>query len=190
MVITCSVLVWFIWKQRQNVHFSIPYPLIWWQMWRWQRYELYRVPVLVLHVIFSLKVKVAGFNSPLRTLVSPLINRATSRFPFWANDSQLGLSPVPSNPLPSLHAEEYPHSSNSSQFDLAESNLFPSQQEGNMVPLYYPEAMVSFILASSCYQLMVSTSINMLKESDSEACPNRASKDYFWIRIWQSNIHE
>ena len=29
--------------QCQNVHFSIPYPLIWWQMWRWRRYALYRV---------------------------------------------------------------------------------------------------------------------------------------------------
>ena len=37
-VITCSVFVRFIWNQCQNVHFSIPYPLIWWQMWRWQRY--------------------------------------------------------------------------------------------------------------------------------------------------------
>ena len=38
-----SVFVQFIWNQCQNVHFSIPYPLIWWQMWRWRRYALYRV---------------------------------------------------------------------------------------------------------------------------------------------------
>ena len=30
---TCSVFVWFIWNQCRNFHFSIPYPLIWWQMW-------------------------------------------------------------------------------------------------------------------------------------------------------------
>ena len=47
-VIACSVFVRFIWNQRQNVHFSIPYPLIWWQMWCWWRYALYRVPVLVM----------------------------------------------------------------------------------------------------------------------------------------------
>ena len=42
-VITYSVFVRFIWIQLQNVHFSIPYPLVWWQMWRWQRYALYQV---------------------------------------------------------------------------------------------------------------------------------------------------
>ena len=42
-VITHSVFVRFIWNQRLNVHFSIPYPLIWWQMWCWQKYVLYWV---------------------------------------------------------------------------------------------------------------------------------------------------
>ena len=42
-VITRSVFVRFIWNQCQNVHFSIPYPLIWRQMWHWRRYEFYRV---------------------------------------------------------------------------------------------------------------------------------------------------
>ena len=42
-VMTRSVFVRFIWKQRQNVYFSISYPLIWWQMWHWQWYALYRV---------------------------------------------------------------------------------------------------------------------------------------------------
>ena len=41
--ITRPVFVRFIWNQLQNVHFSITYPLIWWQMWRWQRYAPYRV---------------------------------------------------------------------------------------------------------------------------------------------------
>ena len=51
-VITHSVFVWFIWNQRQNVHFSNPYPLKWWQMWRSRRYALYRVPVLVYLFIY------------------------------------------------------------------------------------------------------------------------------------------
>ena len=41
-VITRSVFVQFIWNQHQNAHFSIPYPLILWQMC-WRRYALYRV---------------------------------------------------------------------------------------------------------------------------------------------------
>ena len=63
----------------------------------------YRISVAHLKFVMAhfghvkVKVKVAGLNSPLRTLVTPLANRATSRFPFQANDSQLGPSPVPSN---------------------------------------------------------------------------------------------
>ena len=53
-VITLSVFVRFIWNQRQNVHFSIPYPLIWWQMCCWRRYALYRVVCMyVCYQLFS-----------------------------------------------------------------------------------------------------------------------------------------
>ena len=61
----------------------------------------YKISVANMECVMAhfghVKVKVAGFNSPLRTLVTPLVNRATSRFPSRANDSQLGPSPVPSN---------------------------------------------------------------------------------------------
>ena len=59
-VIMRSVFVRFIWNQRQNVHFSIHYPLIWWQMWCWQRYALYRV--VCMYVCYQLFSKTTGPN--------------------------------------------------------------------------------------------------------------------------------
>ena len=52
-VITRSVFVWFMWNQRQYVHFSIPYLLIWWPMWHWRRYALYRVVCMYVTNFFQ-----------------------------------------------------------------------------------------------------------------------------------------
>ena len=66
-VITRSVFVQFTWNRRQNVHFSITYPLIWRQTWRWQRYALYRLVCMYVKV----KVKVHRFQSWHHIMCSP-----------------------------------------------------------------------------------------------------------------------
>ena len=65
LVVTSSVFVRFIWNQCQKVHFSIPYPLIWWQMWRLWRYALYWVPILVTNKFGNIMVTITFFQLQL-----------------------------------------------------------------------------------------------------------------------------
>ena len=59
-VLTSSVFVRLIWNQCQNVHFSIPYPLIWWKMWRWWRYARYRVDCMYVSMLPNFLKKLLG----------------------------------------------------------------------------------------------------------------------------------
>ena len=82
-VITHSVFVRFICNQRQNVHFSIPSPLIWWQMWRWCRYALYQVPFLVIIIIITVIIIAIIINTTLKRIFPKVLFTVVSAIFFF-----------------------------------------------------------------------------------------------------------
>ena len=84
-VITLSIFVRFIWNQRQNVHFSIPYPLIWWQMWCWRRYAIYWVVCVCMYVTnFSQKL----LDQIAWNLVGYMSSSKDQSIRFWERSGQ------------------------------------------------------------------------------------------------------